>query len=179
MASPGSTPAANILEPELFAIKIPRLVILSILTLGLYDTYWFYRNWSALRASDESIKHPVWRAIFSIFYCYPLFETVLNKAKGLGYRARFSPGVLASIYIIWLLLGNVWGRADNLDRTLDILLFVIVSMSVLPLVAVQRAILFINEKEGRNFTFKPKPGELILIIIGIIVFGLSAIDVLQ
>lgn len=153
----------------LFAISPIRLAILSVLTLGWYEVYWFYRNWEALKGVDKEVKHPVWRAIFTIFYCFALFKTILKAAKKLGYKGSYSPGTLATFYIIIILVSKGWSRAENIDKTTDIILLIAISLSFLPLLYVQNAINHINNhqklKTIRRFTI----AEVVIIIIGMII----------
>jgi uncharacterized membrane protein YvbJ len=39
----------NIEGIEYFSIPPKRLALLSILTLGLYEIFWFYKNWEAIK----------------------------------------------------------------------------------------------------------------------------------
>jgi len=92
---------------DFFYISTKRLVVLSILTLGLYDIYWFYKNFEAIRKSQESGFSSSWgvlasliKAIFSIFFCYGLFKKIYENARDAGLEvASSTPSNLALLYI--------------------------------------------------------------------------------
>jgi hypothetical protein len=62
-AASGESPTA----PIFFAVSIPKFIVLSICSIGIYDLYWFYKNWQLVRAREQSDISPFWRAFFGIF----------------------------------------------------------------------------------------------------------------
>ncbi len=62
-----------------------RFVLQSVLTFGLYDIFWFERNWRAIRAADQSRIWPLARAIFARFTYYQ-FVNDLNTYSTLSGR---------------------------------------------------------------------------------------------
>ena len=155
---------------DLFSISPARLALLSVLTIGLYEIYWFYRNWKALKGIDPEVKHPFWRAVFTVFYCYSLFKKVLGAAKKLNYKGAYNPGPLATTYIILLLIGDGWGRASNLDKDTDITLMIVSLLSFVPLLYIQRALNFIAGRHHSKRKFRPTVGEVLVVIIGFVIF---------
>ena len=69
-----------------------KLGVLSILTLGLYELYWFYKNWKLARDEGGAKVRPFWRAIFAIFFAPSLFVRIHNSAKAIGLEPRSKPG---------------------------------------------------------------------------------------
>lgn len=157
---------------EYFAIPPKRLALFSILTLGVYEIYWFYKNWDAIKKAEGLKISPLGRAIFAIFYCNSLFKKVLESAKSHGYQNSYSPGWLAMAYILLLLIGKGLGRIDSSDVGLNLVWLVIAISSFIPLLSVQKAINFNNEKIKGDTDIKRgfSGGEVILIIIGLIWF---------
>lgn len=157
---------------EYFAISTRRLALFSILTLGIYEIYWFYKNWQAVKESERQKISPLGRTIFIIFYCNSLFRKVLESAKSHGYQSSYSPGWLATTYILFLLVGNGLSRMESSDVGLSLVWLVVAIFSFIPLLSIQKAINFNNEKiKGdsdlkRGFT----GGEVVLIIIGLVWF---------
>ncbi len=123
---------------KFFPVAKTKLIVLSIFTYGLYITYWFYRNWSYVKVTDNLVRPnsnhsiPWGRAIFSLFWYYPLYKRVFdhdqqsnefNRGINLIWGAFFAVGYLA-IYIVPELLG---GRVSMLAFLSFIFLIPIVS----------------------------------------------------
>jgi hypothetical protein len=164
----------DIVDIEYFSIPLGRLALLSVLTLGIYDIFWFAKNWEAIRKAEQRKISPVGRAIFAVFYCHNLFKKILQSAKKHGYGDSYSPGILATIYIILLFVGNGLSRIENTTFGLNILWLLVAILSFIPLLFIQKAINFNNSKIVPNFNRKRKfsKGEIILTVIGVILFGL-------
>jgi hypothetical protein len=103
----------NPIEPEKIEIEVARggadslpfycvspakLSILSFATIGLYELYWFYRNWALIRARSGRDISPFWRGVFAIFYCHALATTVDSAAKSVNVPERLRPGLVAAGY---------------------------------------------------------------------------------
>ncbi|KKQ78458.1 MAG: hypothetical protein UT02_C0066G0006 [Parcubacteria group bacterium GW2011_GWC2_38_7] len=166
---------------DLFSVSLKRLVILSILTLGVYEFYWFYKNWQAIKKHDQSSLWAIGRAILSIFYSYSLFKRIFEISKKHDIKSKFPATLLAVVYIVVVVLGNVFIRFWNSDtniiellnapRTVEIALIVLQYIflfgTVVPLLFVQKVINAYVVKEFPN----PKPkelfnsGELVMMII--------------
>ena len=160
---------------EYFAISPGRLALFSILTLGIYEFYWFYKNWVAVKKFEGAKVSPFWRAWFAIFFCHNLFKQILKSAQKHGYQNSYSPGWLATAYIGLLLIGNGLLRVGSYDVGLNLFWLAIASATFIPLLSVQKAINFNNEKiKGSNALEEGFSGsEVILIVVGIILFILG------
>ena len=83
-----------------------RLVLLSVLTSGIYDFYWFYRNWKHLKIHKKLNIRPVWRTvglfvpIYGVFLGYWQFKNIRDYAEHAGCPTFSSPG--------WLIIGYVF-----------------------------------------------------------------------
>jgi hypothetical protein len=89
-----------------FATSPLKLVVMSYVTFGFYDLFWFYANWQRMRRRGHPRISPFWRTFFSIFFCYSLFRTVKETAKAENIKVRYSPGLLA---VGWALASILWG----------------------------------------------------------------------
>ncbi len=164
------TEVDSITPVEYFAISKQRLILFSILTLGIYQIYWFYKNWKAVKKTEGqngSSYWPFWRAVFAVFFCHSLFKKVLESAKSHAYQNPYSPGWLATGYILLLLISNGLFRMDLQDIGVW---FVIVFLTFIPLLPVQKAINFNNGKiNGHKELKKDFSGaEVAVIVFGII-----------
>jgi transglutaminase-like putative cysteine protease len=60
-------------ESHFFPVTMVKFLVLSLFTMGSYTAYWMYRNWKAIKQKQQSELMPIARAIFGIFWFYPLF----------------------------------------------------------------------------------------------------------
>jgi hypothetical protein len=115
--APPTAPVADIdqqpydAQPMFFPVPIWKLLVMLVFTLGFYELYWFYKNWKLIRERDGSNIMPFWRAIFAIFFVYPLFRRMREDGQLHGVSGGFAAGFLAAIWIfariIWNAPGNV------------------------------------------------------------------------
>jgi hypothetical protein len=119
-----------------------KLVVMSVVTLGLYEVWWFYRNWKLRNElRDRGVLAPL-RAILSGIFAYSLFQDVGEEAR----RVDVSPGWSAALlWIAFLLLSATSGLPDPL--------WLVSFLNVVPLCVVQRTI---NEANARS----PHPAPL-------------------
>ena len=157
---------------EYFAISPKRLALFSILSFGIYEIYWFYKNWEAVKKFEGQKIYPFWRAIIAVFFCYSLFKKVLESAKNHAYQNFYSPGWLATAYILLLLVGNGLSRVESYDIGFNLLWIIIAIATFIPLLLVQKAINFNNEKIKGDTELKREfsGGEVVLIVVGVIWF---------
>lgn len=89
-------------RPPFFAVSLMKLTVLSICTFGLYEIYWFYRNWKRIQEQGKPDISPFWRAFFSVIFCYPLFKRIQISGVGRGVPSVPQVGLLAIGYILTL-----------------------------------------------------------------------------
>jgi len=85
--------------PHYFRPATTRLVIFSILTLGMYTIYWAYKNWEAIRVFDKRNIEPLSRAVFSVFYIYQLLTRMAKDVAGKPSVSYSTAKKLAIIFI--------------------------------------------------------------------------------
>lgn len=107
----GLEPQPDFGDIPFIAVSIPKLVVFSLLTFGLYPFFWQYRNWK--RIADVpgyySIS-PGWRAVFGIFYCIKLFQFMEEECERRRAYVGFDAGTLAFVWIA-LVAPPVFARA--------------------------------------------------------------------
>jgi len=164
---------------EYFAISPKRLALFLILTFGIYEIYWFYKNWQAIKEFEGQEIYPFWRAIFAVFFCYSLFKKVLESAKSHAYKSSYSPAWLATAYILLLVIGNGLSRVESHDVGFNLIWLIIIIVAFISLLPVQKAINFNNKKIRKDFKLRKEfsSGEVVLIVIGMILFLLVFIGV--
>ena len=57
-------------------IPVSRLILLSMLTFGVYCYYWQYRNWAYVKEREGLSISPFWRAWFWVFFVYALLKAM-------------------------------------------------------------------------------------------------------
>lgn len=82
--------------PPFFAVSLLKFAVMSFFTLGLYELYWFYRNWQRIRVRQQRDIKPSLRTMFVLIYCYPCFREI--RKTGLQIMAGAAPpmGLLAA-----------------------------------------------------------------------------------
>ncbi|MBF0279456.1 MAG: hypothetical protein HQM13_16785 [SAR324 cluster bacterium] len=83
-----------------FHVSLTKLVVMGILTAGIYELYWHYRNWSHLRFRDRRNIKPVWRAVFSLIFAYSLFSQIKSDAISKRLEVDWSALLLFTLYLI-------------------------------------------------------------------------------
>jgi hypothetical protein len=161
---------------QYLAIPLRRLFVLTLVSGGLYTAYWLYKNWKAIKVADESNIRPFWRMFFAIIWVYPLFKRILISAQGQGYSKSYSPALLVAFYI---LVGTLYGVFTLLASSWPLLLavFAYVVVTTLPLLIVQAAANFNNEKLGfvTASVRQTTANERAIIVIGFILTISSAV----
>jgi hypothetical protein len=86
-------------EIPFFVVSAWRFVVMSILTIGLYSIYWFYKNWKAVEAATGRKQHPVLSGIFCKLVSYNLFLDIKNSAEAKGVTdTGLAPGWRALLF---------------------------------------------------------------------------------
>ena len=155
-------------EPMFLYISTVRLVVLSIVSAGLYEAYWIYKNWRYLKERYGLKIRPFWRGIFGVFYCHSLLERIhedrdAREVKVPGFAARG----LATGWVILTILANIMGR---LGITASIIAAFIPSF--LCLVPVQKYVNSVTEKgsPGQK-VYGWSAGHVVCVVFGLLVWG--------
>ncbi len=155
-------------NPVFLHIPIARLIIMSILSCGLYEIYWIYKNWKYLKVRDNLDIKPFWRGWFGIFYCHSLLKTIHEDTELTQVEEpNFSPSGLATGWVILLIVGNLVSRAPG-DMA-SIISFLIPSF--LCFVPVQIYINSVNAKINPNAPHsKWSAGHIVCLVFGLLVW---------
>jgi hypothetical protein len=122
-----------------FAVSPTKLVVMSACTLGLYQVYWFYKQWVLIKQRSEPLIIPWARALFGAFWCYSCFEFIRNEERTLYIEPSLLAGPLA---IGWIAATLAWRFPQPY--------FLIGFLAPLLLVPVQRHINHINATVAPN-----------------------------
>jgi len=142
-------------------VSLKNFIILSILSFGIYELVWMYRNWKYFKEKEKTDISPFWRAFFGIWFVYSLFKKILTYSKKEKYKESYSAGWRA---FFWIILGFMAYFENNI-------LFLICFLTFLPIIDPLDAMNFYYSKIEKNC--KPrvlKWWHIILIILCIIVW---------
>ena len=118
-----------------FPVSLLKLSLLSVTMLGLYQVYWFYKNWKCVQRNyGDNVNAPI-RAIFYPLVAYTLFKRVREHTEKAGLVTALPVGALA---IVLFLFGMTWRLPDPY--------WFIGFAGFLPLVPVQAAVNELNRK---------------------------------
>lgn len=123
-----------------FTLSTTKLILMSICTFGLYEYYWFYKNWVAIRDAGNKCS-PFWRAFFAPFFAYSCFKHIQRSSKQNNISSVFAPGIFAVSYFI---LSGLWRLPDPY--------WLISTLSFLPLISANSLALSVNKTQNPNFT---------------------------
>jgi len=109
---------------------------MSIVTFGLYEVYWFYKNWKVARENGEDVL-PWARSIFCIFFAHLLFTDIASTSRASGVTVSWRP---RSLTILFIVLQFAWRLPEPA--------WLISFASVIPLVIAQRAVARVHAALG-------------------------------
>jgi hypothetical protein len=120
-----------------FPVSLPRLFVLSIATGGLYQLYWFYRNWKYIKGRDGSAIMPFWRALFFPIWFFPFYLDLKRDSRG-----RFGQMLVPALP--WIVVLLILFVALNVMKFLGGFFGLISLLSVVCLLPLANYILHIN-----------------------------------
>jgi len=154
-------------QTQYFSVPTKKIIILSILSFGIYEIYWFYQNWKAIKTQEGKKLSPSWRAIFYVFFCYSLFKRVLISASKKGHHSKFSHGVLTTVYILIIMTYKLPDPFSFLC-----------AFSFIPLIYVADAIRFNNKAINPDFVDAGKfaAAEIFIAIFGVLLWYVTILS---
>jgi hypothetical protein len=102
--NPYQPPAARVADfvgdgPRLYVVAPRKFLILFLGTAGIYQIYWFYKNWALLNTATNLGVWPVMRAIFSIFFTHALFREIDARLKPQPTGRAWPAYAMATLYV--------------------------------------------------------------------------------
>lgn len=158
-------------EPEkktmFFHVSEERFYVMAMFSIGIFETYWCYKNWQYLKQRDGLDIMPFWRAIFAIFFTHSLLKAIQEDQELNAIEApSFSGSNLATIWIILNLIGNFADRVD--DQMINTLGVLIAFPSFLCLLPVQKYINSVNGAGVNPQEYSPwSTGQYVCLVVGI------------
>ena len=115
-----SAPESELEQTEtvdnLFYVVSPlKFWLLFLMTFGFYQIYWFFKNWQNFKTVTGQKMIPALRGLFSIFFAHSLFREVDAVLEERNIAAQWSPGSLATIYVITAIGNNLCDRLSKMN----------------------------------------------------------------
>ena len=110
-----------------FRVGTAKLLLMCVVTFGIYEIYWFYQQWRHVQRRGERVQ-PALRTLFAGLFCYALFRRVSQDATERGVAGAPSAVGCAVAFIalaVTVKLPDPWSTLSLLQ--------------LLPLALVQRA----------------------------------------
>ena len=163
-----------------YAQQLWRLVLLSVVTFGVYEIYWFYRTWKHMRDYEKKNISPGWRTaalsvpVYNIVLIYRQFKDIRDSAQEAGCPAFSSPGlqtfifVMVSLLLIVLSLYELKVSDTSMLFFLTLLIIAVNAATVLPLAVVQntRNNFWKKQQPELNMRTSFSRGEITLLVLG-------------
>jgi hypothetical protein len=151
-----------------FYIPIRRFILMSVLSLGLYQLYWMYKQWQYW---DRKERKPYQRPHPNIgWFVFPFmifrniqYDQELNAVE----KADFSG---MAVFWLWLLAGAaiyiITGPLDKVLGDTSLITYLLGSLDVLVLVRIQSYINRVNARLGNSYD-RPGFGHYACLLFGI------------
>lgn len=138
-------------------ISVEKFIFYLIISLGIYQIVWFYRNWKFFKEKENLNISPFWRAIFAIFFINSLFKKMLKLSQEKGYKETYSSGWLT---IFWFILTSLSSLPDPY--------WLISVFTFIPLLGPLNAINYYWDKNKKLPERTMKWWHILLIIVGVL-----------
>lgn len=164
-------------QPTFFVVAPRKLVLMVLLSQGLYSFYWFYKQWDCYRQSTGAKVLPLVRAFFAIFFIYSLVMKIRDKLAldGVSYPWRPQSLALGMIFFALLPFTYIWFAAPLITFILAICLAIVhVSLVVQVQGAVNRIEDDSHGEANKHLTWS----NGIWIVIGLGMWGVGLVSAL-
>ncbi len=109
-------------ESQKFYVVAPmKFFLLFGATLGIYQIYWHYKNWSLFKKSYRGDEWPVMRAIFAIFFVHGLFREVDAQLRKNRSPHSWNPNLHATAIVILLIAERIISRMSDMNEDFNFL----------------------------------------------------------
>jgi hypothetical protein len=119
--NPYETPQGELIHPAdpspasaLYVVSKKKMIVLFIMTLGIYQVFWYYQNWRLYKLATGEKIWPLPRAIFSIFFVHSLFRAANNQRdREHGDLPAWNHSQQATIIVLLLIISQVMDRMSS------------------------------------------------------------------
>ncbi len=168
---PTDVPSPVVVPSRYFLyIPISRLILMSILTFGMYELYWIFMNWDYLRDEKHMKVQPMSRVVFREFFIYSLLHRIHDDPdSNVVHKPKFFTIGLALVWIVLTILHRLFASDGTIYGTM-IAPFI---PSFLCLIPVQLYINAVRKKQYPDIKyFGWTTGHIIMLVIGCVLWPL-------
>ncbi|MDP2172215.1 MAG: DUF4339 domain-containing protein [Candidatus Cloacimonadaceae bacterium] len=155
-------------QPIFYNLPPKKLMLMQLITFGLFQFYWFYKQWNYLASHSKTRTGSYFRALTRyVFFAYEIFHQIsIHREMMKVKRAPWNPMHLTLLWYMVIpgLMINPFGRIPFISATMNFLLvFMLTSWVLIP---VQRYINDVNEILKRPVS-KPSFGFYFTAVVSI------------
>ena len=186
-----SGPVAQEVAPVLnYYLSANRILLMSVLSYGLYLLYWFYLTWKHYRDHTHAEAFPVWHALTLFVPIYGLFRThahmrsykelMNNSGVTNTINPEWAVGLLAITWLLGIITNFLSGGFDLSKEISQQTAIVITFLDVISVVIVARLLLHVQGNLNRYWSGVNNlrvgsaaigVGEVILALIGVLLWA--------
>jgi hypothetical protein len=119
-------------DSAFYSVSFNKFLLLSLVTFGLYSSYFTYRNWKVIKQNQQSDIMPIARGIFSIFWFYPFYLALKNDSLDRYSRNKVMLPFVAVIFALAYFTVSV--LSNYLEQTALGLIGLLLPMLFIPFV---------------------------------------------
>jgi len=145
----------NKTDPPFYYVPKGRFFLYNLITGGIYEIYWFYKNWKLIRDVNNERISPFLRTMFTPIYCFLFFERVKEYAINKSVNTNMIPALLGFCY--WFLNGFY----VRLPFPIDLIFLIFVILLLFPVLTLMKNIyLKVNVRD-----IEMSDGEIVFLVI--------------
>ncbi len=125
-----------------YPVSLWKFALMFVATFGLYAVFWTWKCWRWAKAHGRKDIQPFWRAVFQLFWLYPLFAEA-NRRGGKPGMPSWIGGVAAVAYAAWSIGDSLASRLPGTPELLKL-------SEVLAFVCYIPALLAVNRRNAAD-----------------------------
>ena len=180
-------PKANLELPEssnqggFYVVSTRKFAILFLATMGIYQLYWYFRNWSLYKQRSGENIWPAPRALFAFIFVHALFRKINERLVEVDPDARWDYRKRATVIVLFLVISKILDRlvmqSVGAPFTDVISLFLILPMC-LAYVEPQRNINLASGDPSGQSNDRLTGANITWIVIGVVFWALALIGMI-
>ncbi len=105
-----------------------KFLVLSLISLGLYFVFWFYKNWEYVKYRERSTILPWGRAVFCTFWYYSLYKSIEKDPRFSETSLKVANGSVILILAIMFFIGNLISSIESIYSYIGLLASIIIAL---------------------------------------------------